>query len=110
MICAHSTNPQIRDIDRLLATLTKACPNLKYLSLLGNQACPNELLGSGHDDEDYQRYRSVWLMYFTLLLLVFLEHTYVGTEKMKSTKVQTLGGKLASSIAVCWAVRHRWSQ
>ena len=75
MICAHSTNPQIRDIDRLLATLTKACPNLKYLSLLGNQACPNELLGSGHDDEDYQRYRSVWLMYCTLLLLVFLEHT-----------------------------------
>ena len=48
---------QISDTEGLLATLSKQCPRLHYLSLLGNQACPNELLGSGHDDEDYQRYR-----------------------------------------------------
>ena len=48
---------QIVDTERLLSTLVHRCPALRYLSLLGNQACPNELLGSGHDDEDYQRYR-----------------------------------------------------
>lgn len=50
-------NHQIVDTERLLSTLVHRCPALRYLSLLGNQACPNELLGSGHDDEDYQRYR-----------------------------------------------------
>ena len=49
----------IVDTEALLATLEKQCPSLKYLSLLGNRACPNELLQSGHDDEDYQRYRYV---------------------------------------------------
>ena len=57
MLLVHVCLSQVTDIDGLLTTLAKACPNLRYLSLLGNQACPNELLGSGHDDEDYQRYR-----------------------------------------------------
>ncbi len=48
---------QIEDTEQLLVTLEKRCPTLHYLSLLGNRACPNELLQSGHDDEDYQRYR-----------------------------------------------------
>ena len=48
---------QITDTEQILTTLKEKCPNLHYLSLLGNQACPNELLGTGHDDEDYQRYR-----------------------------------------------------
>ena len=48
---------QVIDTAQLLDTLSKECPKLRYLSLLGNIACPNELLGSGHDDEDYQRYR-----------------------------------------------------
>lgn len=47
----------VEDIEPLLQTLEKQCPSLRYLSLLGNRACPNELLQSGHDDEDYQRYR-----------------------------------------------------
>lgn len=48
---------QICDIETLLSKLTVMCPKLRYLSLLGNQACPHEMLGGGHDDEDYQRYR-----------------------------------------------------
>ncbi|CAI8021781.1 Leucine-rich melanocyte differentiation-associated protein [Geodia barretti] len=75
---------QIRDIDRLLATLTKACPNLKYLSLLGNQACPNELLGSGHDDEDYQRYR--YFVIHKLPGLTFLDSRAVSGGERKEAK------------------------
>ena len=52
-----TTPLQIVDTERLLAMLTKNTPSLRYLSLLGNKACPNELLGSGHDDDDYRRYR-----------------------------------------------------
>ena len=48
---------QVIDTAQLLETISRECPKLRYLSLLGNTACPNELLGSGHDDEDYQRYR-----------------------------------------------------
>lgn len=34
-------------------------PSLEYLSLLGNEACPNQLVSLDKDEDDYQRYRSV---------------------------------------------------
>ena len=55
--CFIYPSTQITDTEHILTILKEKCPNLRYLSLLGNQACPNELLGTGHDDEDYQRYR-----------------------------------------------------
>lgn len=33
-------------------------PSLEYLSLLGNEACPNQLVSLDKDEDDYQRYRS----------------------------------------------------
>jgi hypothetical protein len=75
---------QIRDADRLVTTLAKACPNLRYLSLLGNQACPNELLGSGHDDEDYQRYR--YFVLHKLPGLTFLDSRAVSGAERKEAK------------------------
>lgn len=35
-------------------------PSLQYLSLLGNIACPNELVCKEKDEDDYQRYRLVF--------------------------------------------------
>lgn len=32
-------------------------PSLQYLSLLGNEACPNQLVSPDKDEDDYQRYR-----------------------------------------------------
>lgn len=32
-------------------------PALEYLSLLGNEACPNQLVSLDKDEDDYQRYR-----------------------------------------------------
>ncbi|XP_075217259.1 leucine-rich melanocyte differentiation-associated protein-like isoform X3 [Lycorma delicatula] len=46
----------ITDLDVLMRKLENNLPNLRYLSLLGNKACPNQLSSPDKDDEDYQRY------------------------------------------------------
>uniref|UniRef100_A0A8C5KCJ4 Leucine-rich melanocyte differentiation-associated protein n=1 Tax=Jaculus jaculus TaxID=51337 RepID=A0A8C5KCJ4_JACJA len=48
---------QITDLEYLLDHLAKVTPALEYLSLLGNVACPNELVSLEKDEEDYKRYR-----------------------------------------------------
>lgn len=40
--------------------MAEVVPSLQYLSLLGNMACPNELVCKEKDEEDYQRYRLVF--------------------------------------------------
>ncbi|KAJ4948696.1 hypothetical protein JOQ06_020226, partial [Pogonophryne albipinna] len=40
----------------LLEHLADVTPSLKYLSLLGNEACPNQLVSPDKDEDDYQRY------------------------------------------------------
>ncbi|CAD7675667.1 unnamed protein product [Nyctereutes procyonoides] len=47
----------ITDLECLLDHLAKVTPALEYLSLLGNVACPNELVSLEKDEEDYKRYR-----------------------------------------------------
>ncbi|XP_066535384.1 leucine-rich melanocyte differentiation-associated protein [Hoplias malabaricus] len=48
---------QITDIEDLLEHLQEVTPALEYLSLLGNEACPNQLVSLDKDEDDYQRYR-----------------------------------------------------
>ncbi|XP_021059122.1 leucine-rich melanocyte differentiation-associated protein isoform X1 [Mus pahari] len=48
---------QITDLECLLDHLAEVTPALEYLSLLGNVACPNELVNLEKDEEDYKRYR-----------------------------------------------------
>lgn len=50
--CCHIT-----DLECLLDHLAEVTPALEYLSLLGNVACPNELISLEKDEEDYKRYR-----------------------------------------------------
>jgi len=52
-LCVNSNN--IDDLKLFLDCLTKSCPNLKYLSMLKNPACPNYFVGK--DFDDYKRYR-----------------------------------------------------
>uniref|UniRef100_G1PDT4 Leucine rich melanocyte differentiation associated n=1 Tax=Myotis lucifugus TaxID=59463 RepID=G1PDT4_MYOLU len=47
----------ITDLEHLLDHLAEVTPALEYLSLLGNVACPNELVSLEKDEEDYKRYR-----------------------------------------------------
>ncbi|XP_040831953.1 leucine-rich melanocyte differentiation-associated protein isoform X1 [Ochotona curzoniae] len=48
---------RITDLEGLLNHLAEVTPALEYLSLLGNVACPNELVSLEKDEEDYKRYR-----------------------------------------------------
>uniref|UniRef100_F6UPI4 Leucine rich melanocyte differentiation associated n=1 Tax=Monodelphis domestica TaxID=13616 RepID=F6UPI4_MONDO len=47
----------ITDLEGLLDHLAEVTPALEYLSLLGNVACPNELVSLEKDEDDYKRYR-----------------------------------------------------
>ncbi|XP_021436488.1 leucine-rich melanocyte differentiation-associated protein isoform X2 [Oncorhynchus mykiss] len=66
---------QLTDIEELLEHLAKAAPSLQYLSLLGNEVCPNQLVSLDKDEDDYQRYR-----YFVLHKLPTLK--FLDTRKV----------------------------
>uniref|UniRef100_A0A3B4FYB0 Leucine rich melanocyte differentiation associated n=1 Tax=Pundamilia nyererei TaxID=303518 RepID=A0A3B4FYB0_9CICH len=59
----------------LLEHLADVTPSLEYLSLLGNEACPNQLVSPDKDEDDYQRYR-----YFVLYKLPQLK--FLDTRKV----------------------------
>ncbi|CAG5115970.1 unnamed protein product [Candidula unifasciata] len=64
---------KLTDLTGLLQQLVDKLPNLTYLSLLGNEACPDQLSCSDKDDEDYQRYR--YYVLYKLPGLKFLDST-----------------------------------
>nr|XP_021140037.1 leucine-rich repeat-containing protein C10orf11 homolog isoform X5 [Columba livia] len=66
---------QITELESLLDHLAEVVPSLQYLSLLGNVACPNELVCKEKDEDDYQRYR-----YFVLHKLTNLK--FLDTRKV----------------------------
>ncbi|XP_066047573.1 leucine-rich melanocyte differentiation-associated protein isoform X3 [Chamaea fasciata] len=66
---------QISELESLLDHLAEVVPSLQYLSLLGNIACPNELVCKEKDEDDYQRYR-----YFVLHKLANLK--FLDTRKV----------------------------
>jgi len=70
---------QIAEVEPLLLQLKKVTPSLRFLSLLGNAACPNELMRK--EEEDYQRYR--YLVLFHLPNLKFLDSRPVTPAEVK---------------------------
>ncbi|XP_045147562.1 leucine-rich melanocyte differentiation-associated protein isoform X3 [Echinops telfairi] len=62
---------RITDLECLLNHLAEVTPALEYLSLLGNVACPNELVSLEKDEEDYKRYR--YFVLYKLPNLKFLD-------------------------------------
>lgn len=49
---------QINDIDAALERIRTCCPQITYVSLLGNPGCPDQLTNPGtNDEDDYERYR-----------------------------------------------------
>ncbi|XP_038593085.1 leucine-rich melanocyte differentiation-associated protein isoform X2 [Micropterus salmoides] len=71
---------QLTDIEALLEHLADVTPSLEYLSLLGNEACPNQLVSPDKDEDDYQRYR-----YFVLHKLPQLK--FLDTRKVTMKEV-----------------------
>nr|XP_060625094.1 leucine-rich melanocyte differentiation-associated protein [Anolis sagrei ordinatus] len=70
---------QITELESLLDHLSEVVPALEYLSLLGNTACPNELVCKDKDEGDYQRYR-----YFVLHKLANLK--FLDSRKVSKTE------------------------
>ncbi|XP_023574698.1 leucine-rich melanocyte differentiation-associated protein isoform X4 [Octodon degus] len=70
---------RITDLEYLLDHLAEVTPALEYLSLLGNVACPNELVSLEKDEEDYKRYRCFVL--HKLPQLKFLDAQKVTREE-----------------------------
>ncbi|KAL6420385.1 hypothetical protein ACFW04_014823 [Cataglyphis niger] len=51
-------NNKISNIDRALERIRECCPNIEYVSLLGNPGCPDQLTNpTSTDEDDYERYR-----------------------------------------------------
>lgn len=73
-------------LDMLLENISRQLPALRFLSLLGNVACPNELSSSEKDEEDYQRYR--YYVLFKLPKLRFLDSRPVSdAERAEAQRV-----------------------
>lgn len=56
----------------LVSSLKRCTPNLRYLSLLGNPACPDKLTTDDVDESDYKQYR--FFIVHHLPALRFLDH------------------------------------
>lgn len=84
---------QIADTESFLGQIKEKYPNLTFLSLLGNTACPNELVLK--DEEDYQRYR--YFVLHSLPSLKFLDSRQVSAkEKAEAERV----GKFMKVVTV----------
>ncbi|XP_063094780.1 leucine-rich melanocyte differentiation-associated protein isoform X3 [Cavia porcellus] len=77
---------QISDLECLLDHLAEVTPALEYLSLLGNVACPNELVSLEKDEEDYKRYRCFVL--HKLPRLKFLDARKVTRQEREEALVR----------------------
>nr|XP_005988317.1 PREDICTED: leucine-rich repeat-containing protein C10orf11 homolog isoform X1 [Latimeria chalumnae] len=77
---------QITELESLLDHLAEATPSLEYLSMLGNQACPNELVSLDKDEDDYQRYR--YFVLHKLGNLKFLDTRKVSKKEQEEARVR----------------------
>jgi len=76
-------NNHISDLKLFLDSVQGAFPNLRFLSMLKNPACPNYF--TGRDSDDYQRYR--YYVLYRLRQLKFLDSTPV-TDQERSEAVR----------------------
>ncbi|KAJ7324406.1 hypothetical protein JRQ81_017426 [Phrynocephalus forsythii] len=77
---------QITELESLLDHLVEVAPSLEYLSLLGNSACPNELVCKDKDEGDYQRYR--YFVLHKLTKLKFLDSRKVSQNEREEASLR----------------------
>ncbi|MBZ3877501.1 Leucine-rich repeat-containing protein C10orf11 [Sciurus carolinensis] len=83
----------------LLDHLAEVTPALEYLSLLGNVACPNELVSLEKDEEDYKRYRCFVL--HKLPNLKFLDARKVTRQEREEALVRGAFMKVVKPKVSC---------
>lgn len=83
---------RFQDIHQLVDQLRQAYPSLTYLSLLGNEACPYQILSNDspasddtfsqyYRDEEYRRYRH--LLIFRIPTLKFLDAQEISSNERR---------------------------
>jgi len=72
-------NNQVSDLKGFMDCVVKSFPNLTYLSMLKNPACPNYF--TGKDFDDYKRYR--YYVLYRLPKLKFLDSSPVSNDEKK---------------------------
>ena len=78
-------NNNFKQLPKLLHQLADNTPNLRYLSLLGNECCPDQLSAmGGEEEEDYQRYR--YYVLFHLPNLKFLDSRRVSEDELNEAQ------------------------
>ncbi|EGC32813.1 hypothetical protein DICPUDRAFT_81395 [Dictyostelium purpureum] len=93
-------NNNISDLREFIESIKNKFPNLTFLSLLKNPACPNYYF-TGADFNDYQKYR--YYILYHLKHLKFLDSTPVTAEERKEaerTGVYSLPAKPVSQNVV----------
>ncbi|TNN78508.1 Leucine-rich repeat-containing protein C10orf11 [Liparis tanakae] len=78
--------PKLHTLTALLEHLADVTPSLVYLSLLGNEACPNQLVSPDKDEDDYQRYR--YFVLHKLPQLKFLDTRKVTQKEMMEAQAR----------------------
>ncbi|XP_055587333.1 leucine-rich melanocyte differentiation-associated protein-like [Uranotaenia lowii] len=63
-------NNKFVNLDLLLTKLSLCFPNLEYLSLLGNPACPCHLLNPKNTEYDYLKYRLYIIRYLPRIIIL----------------------------------------
>ncbi|KAK6487498.1 leucine-rich melanocyte differentiation-associated protein-like [Huso huso] len=81
-----SFQKMLKYIESLLDHVAEVAPSLEYLSLLGNEACPNELVSLDKDEDDYQRYR--YFVLYKLTNLKFLDARKVSKREHEEAKAR----------------------
>jgi leucine-rich melanocyte differentiation-associated protein len=77
----------VNDIHLFIDRIKVSFPNLTYLSMLGNKACPNQLVDENNDEYDYYRYRKYVL--YRLKNLRFLDSYEVKPEERELIDKET---------------------
>eukprot|EP00064_Thunnus_orientalis_P003834 superscaffoldBa00000329_g3845 len=86
----------------LLEHLADVTPSLEYLSLLGNEACPNQLVSPDKDEDDYQRYR--YFVLHKLPQLKFLDTRKVTKKEVTEAQARGAFMKVVKPKSEAWQV------
>lgn len=74
------------DCDNLVTKLRRNCPNLRYISLLGNDACPHPLLG--YSEKEYQQARRLIASHIPTLETINFEEVTDDERWYPATSVE----------------------
>lgn len=75
---------KVTNLEKFLDQISEKFPHIRYLSLLGNEACPNQLSSLDKDEKDYRRYRLYVL--HRLHSLRFLDSTPVRKSEVREAR------------------------